>query len=273
VFWTSRKTAELSFRYENVSVHPTAEIGDDVEIGPFSVIGPNCRVGDGCRLHSQVTLVANTVLGKENEIFAGAVLGATPQDKKYEGETSWLLIGDNNTIRECVTVHAGTRLGGGKTIVGSRNLLMAGCHVAHDCVLEDDITIANNVLLGGHVYVESFATFGGMAAVHHFVTVGRHAFIGGMSRVNQDVPPFMLLEGNPSRVRMVNKIGLRRRSISVAAQEALKEAHRLLYRSGVPRRESMAELEARLGDVEEVRYLLAFLRRTERGQKGRARQP
>ena len=273
MFWSSRKTADLAFRYENVSIHPTAEIGEDVEIGPFSFIGPNCRVGDGCRLHNGVTLMSNTELGKENELFPGVVLGADPQDRKYEGEASWLSIGDRNTIREHVTIHNGTRLGGGKTVIGNDNLLMAGCHVAHDCILEDKIIIANNVLLGGPVYGESSANRGGRAAVHHFITIGRNAFVGGMARVNQDVPPFLLSEGSPCRARTINKVGLRRRGISLESQQAIKEAYRTVYRTGIPRREALEKVEAERGDVAEVRYLVEFLRRAERGEKGRARQP
>src|SRR5262245_12582867 len=148
MFWSSRKTDELSFRYDNVYIHPTAEIGLDIELGPFSYVGPNCRIGDGTRLHNNVTVVANTVLGAENEVFPGAVLGAIPQDKKYQGEESWVILGDRNIIRECVTINCGTLLGGGVTKLGHRNLIMASCHIAHDCILEDDITMANNVLLG-----------------------------------------------------------------------------------------------------------------------------
>ena len=179
MFWSSRKQTELSVDNEHVVVHPTAEIGADVSIGPFTYIGPNCRVGDGCNLHNNVSLLANTVLGENNEIYPGAVIGADPQDKKFEGEDSWVLIGDGNIVRECVTIHLGTRHGGGNTVIGNNNLLMACCHVAHDCILGDGITMANNVLLGGHVVVENNATFGGLAAVHHFTTVGESAFIGG----------------------------------------------------------------------------------------------
>jgi UDP-N-acetylglucosamine acyltransferase len=273
VFWSSRKAAELSFRFENAYVHPTAELGSDVEIGPFTYIGPNCRVGDGSRLHNNVTLVANTILGESNEVFPGAVLGGIPQDKKYDGEASWLVLGDGNAIRECVTINSSTRLGGGVTKLGSRNLIMASCHIAHDCVLGDEVTMANNVLLGGHVHVESYATFGGLAAVHHFVTIGQHAFIGGMARVSQDVPPFLLVEGNPLRVWSINKVGLKRRSFSGEAIQALKQAHRLLYRGRLPRREALAQLEAREDRSAEVDALIAFLKRTDAGKQGRARQP
>ncbi|MBI4605874.1 MAG: acyl-ACP--UDP-N-acetylglucosamine O-acyltransferase [Planctomycetes bacterium] len=273
MFWSSRKTTELEFRYENVYVHPTAELGVDVELGPFTYVGPSCRVGDGTRLHNNVTLVANTILGEGNEVFPGAVLGAIPQDKKYQGEESWVIIGDRNVIRECVTVNSGTLLGGGVTRMGHRNLIMASCHIAHDCILEDDITMANNVLLGGHVRVERHAAFGGLAAVHHFVTVGQHAFVGGLARVTQDVPPFMLVEGNPVRVWSINKVGLKRNGVAVGTVAALKEAHRLLFRSRVPRRDAVDRLLAEQGSVPEVAALVEFLLATERGNQGRARQP
>lgn len=271
MFWSTRKTAELELPYENVFVHPTAEIGEDVEIGPFTYIGPNCRVGDRCRLHNNVSLVANTVLGEDNEVFPGAVLGAVPQDKKYSGEDCWVVIGSANVIRECVTIHGGTELGGRISRVGDRNLLMAGCHVAHDCVVEDDVILANNVLLGGHVHVEQSANLGGLAAVHHFVTIGRHAFVAGTSRVNQDVPPFLLWQEN--RVRTINKVGLRRHGFSERVVDALKQAHRILYRERLPREEALRRLEESLGDVEEVAAIVRAIRRTQQGHQGRARQP
>jgi len=273
MFWSSRKTEEVSFRYENVYIHPTAEIGVDVELGPFTYIGPNCRVGDGCRLHNNVTLVGNSALGEGNEVFPGAVIGAVPQDKKYQGEETWVVIGARNIIRECVTVNTGTLLGGSVTRIGSRNLIMASCHIAHDCILEDDITMANNVLLGGHVRVERNASFGGLAAVHHYVTVGQHAFVGGLARVTQDVPPFMLVEGNPVRVWSINKVGLKRSGFSPKVLRALKDAHRILFRSKMARKEAADSLLLEHGAVEEVHQLLEFLAATERGNQGRARQP
>ena len=273
MFWSSRKTSELSFRYENVYIHPTAELGADVELGPFCHIGPNCRIGDGTRLLNNVTLVQNVVLGEGNEIFPGAVVGATPQDKKYQGEDSWVIIGDNNVVRECVTINGGTALGRGITRIGSRNLIMASCHIAHDCILENDITMANNVLLGGHIKIEHHASFGGLAALHHFVTVGQHAFVGGLARVTQDVPPFMLVEGNPVRVWSINKVGLRRNGFSPEALKALKEAHRLLFRSRASRHGVLAELAANHANLPEVQALVQFMQNTEKGNQGRARQP
>jgi len=273
VFWSSRKQTELSVDNEYVVVHPTAEIGADVSIGPFTYIGPNCRVGDGCNLHNNVSLLANTVLGENNEIYPGAVIGADPQDKKFEGEDSWVLIGDGNIVRECVTIHLGTRHGGGNTVIGNNNLLMACCHVAHDCILGDGITMANNVLLGGHVVVENNATFGGLAAVHHFTTVGESAFIGGMARISLDVPPYMLVEGSPMKVWSINKVGLKRQGFTAEAVESLKEAHRCLYREDYSRVEALKILRDKLWGCREVQTLVNFLDRADQGHKGRARQP
>ena len=273
MFWSTRKNAGLESRHDNAFIHPTAEVAADVEIGPFTYIGSDCRIGEGTRLHNNVTLFANVTMGAHNEVYPGAVIGGLPQDKKFGGEESRLVIGDRNVIRECVTISSGTKLGDGLTAIGDRNLIMASCHIAHDCLLENDIVIANNVLLGGHVKVESFASFGGLAAVHHFVTIGGHAFVGGLSRVTQDVPPFMLAEGNPMRIWSVNKVGLKRRGIPGISVQALKEVHRLLYRSRVSRKEVHREIEARFGAIPEVRTLLEFLRATERGNQGRARQP
>ncbi len=273
MFWSSRKATELSFRYESVFIHPTAEIGADVEIGPFTYIGANCRVGDGTHLHNNVTLVANTILGEGNEVFPSTVIGAIPQDKKYQGEDSWVVIGDNNTIRECVTINGGTFQGRGITRIGNANLIMASCHIAHDCILEDNITMANNVLLGGHVKIESHASFGGLAAMHHFVTVGQHAFVGGLARVTQDVPPFMLVEGNPVRVWSINKVGLRRQGIPPEAMKSLKEAHKLLFRSRLPRNQALDRLFRGYSNIPEVMALAQFMINIEKGNQGRARQP
>jgi UDP-N-acetylglucosamine acyltransferase len=260
-------------RYDSVCIHPTAEIAPDVEIGPFSVIGPSCRIASGTWIANNVTLYANVCLGADNKIYPGAVLGGLPQDKKYEGEESQLLIGSGNVIREHVTINSGTRLGAGKTVIGDRNLIMGGCHIAHDCILESGITMANNVLLGGHVLVKEFASFGGLAAVHHFVTISRYAFVGGLTRVIQDVPPFMLLEGNPSRVWSINRVGLRRRGFDGEALRILKLAHRRLFRSQKPIAQAMEELVCEFPESPEIEELAGFVRDTLAGNQGRARQP
>ncbi len=273
MIWPNRRPTELTARFQHVWVHPTAEIAPDVSIGPFSVIGADCKIAAGCILHNNVTLVQNVEMGRDNEMFPGVILGGLPQDKKYRGEESFLTIGDRNTIRENVTINSGTALGDGLTVLGDDNLIMGGCHIAHDCILDDRITMANNVLLGGHVRVERFASFGGLAAVHHFVTVGHYAFVGGMTRISQDVPPYMLLEGNPSRVRSINRVGLKRRGFSTEVVNALKIAHRLLYRSGNQRAETIEDLLRTYPEIEEVQILSRFLRATELSNQGRARQP
>ena len=273
MFWSSRKTAELSFRDENVCIHPTSEIGAGVELGPFTYIGPHCRIGDGTRLHNNVTIAGHAIIGEHNEIFPNSVIGAEPQDKKYNGEETWVIVGDYNKIRECVTIHGGTELGGGITRIGNHNLIMANCHVAHDCILEDHVTMANNVLLGGHVKVEERASFGGLAAVHHFVSIGAYAFVGGLARVTQDVPPYMLVEGNPIRVWSINRVGLKRNEFSGKDIEVLKEAHRLLFRAPVSRSEAIRRLLTSHPESDKVPRLTDFLRNTEQGNQGRARQP
>jgi UDP-N-acetylglucosamine acyltransferase len=201
------------------------------------------------------------------------VIGGDAQDRKYVGEECWLHIGDRNVFRENVTVNRGTSLGGGVTRIGSDCLLLAGVHIAHDCILGDFITIANGVQLGGHVVVQDLAGFGGLSAVHHFVTIGRLAFIGGMTRVTADAPPFLITEGHPSRVRSVNKVGLKRAGIDEETIDWLKEAQRLLYHHSFVRREAFDLLEKRGAIPDEGLELRAFLRAAEEGRQGRARQP
>ncbi len=259
-------------REEFAFVHPDAEIDEDVEIGPFSVIGPKVRVGKGTRVGNNVTIMGNTRLGERNRVFPGAVIGGEPQSLKYRGEETYLEIGDGNTIRECATIHVGTEEGGGVTRVGSGNLLMTSCHVAHDCEVGDEVVMTSGVLLAGHVKVEEHVTINGGSAVNQFVTLGRHAYIGGLTRVVQDVPPFMIVEGNRAVVRAVNVIGLRRDGFSEEAIEALREAFRLIYRSELAREEALSRLEGKGGATGEVRELVEFLRRMEGGKHGRGRE-
>ncbi len=253
-------------------VDAKAKIGDEVEIGPFCVVGPSVTIGDGCRLHNNVTIMGRTTLGKKNEVFPHAVLGGKPQDLKYRGEDTEAVIGDNNTIREFVTINIGTAGGGGTTRVGDHNLLMAGAHIAHDCELGSNIVIANNVLLAGHVKVDDFVGMSAYVGLHHFVTVGKHAFIGGFARVNTDVPPFMVVAGIPMTVVAPNNVGLRRRGFADDRLAALKDAHRLLWRSGLPKSEAIGILEQRYPGQEDVKALIEFLRATDRGKAGRARE-
>jgi UDP-N-acetylglucosamine acyltransferase len=253
-------------------IHPKAEIGADVEIGPFCVIGPQARIGPGCRLAERVSLDGRVTLGARNLVLPGACLGFPPQDLKYEDAPTEVRIGDDNIFREYVTVHRGTEKGGGLTSIGNNNFFMAMSHVAHDCQIDDHVLLENNVLLAGHIHVEHHAVVSGGAAMHHFTTVGCFSFVGGLTRIVHDIPPFMIVEGHPARVRGVNVVGLRRHGMSGATVTALEEAYRLLYCYGQPRSLTLPQLEAREGLPAEVRHLIDSLKRSDRGKHGRFRE-
>lgn len=253
-------------------VHPLAKLGVDVEIGPSCVIGPDVTIGDRTKIGPQVVIDGVTRIGAENLIVGQASLGGPPQDLSYRGEPTLLEIGDRNTIREFVTINRGTVKGGGVTRVGNENMLMACCHVAHDCELHDRIILANGVLLAGHVLVEEHANISGGAAAHHFVTIGAYAYIGGMTRMVQDVPPFMILEGHPSRVRGVNVIGLQRGGIPEPEIEELREAFKRIWRSGEPRSKTLEGLRAEFARSPLVMRLVRELEQTDVGAKGRYRE-
>lgn len=253
-------------------VAPTAEVHEDVEIGPFSVIGPNVKIGRGSVVENNVTIDGHTTVGEGNHFFPGAVIGACPQDMTYRGEESGLIIGDHNTFREGVTVNTGTQKGDGFTLIGSHNLIMACCHIAHDCILRDHVVMANGVLLGGHVLVQDFVVFGGLAAVHHFVTIGTMSFVGGMTRVVKDIPPYMTVEGNPAKVWFVNTLGCKRHGLTDRAISSLKEAHRVIFRTDGTWSKAFRELESNGILTPEIQTLVGFLKDVEKGKQGRARE-
>ncbi len=259
-------------------IHPTAliapgaELGIDVEIGPYCVVGSNVRIGDRTKIGAHVVIDGVTTIGEDNLIVGQAGLGGPPQDLSYKGEPTQLVIGDRNTIREFVTINRGTVKGGGVTQIGSDCLLMACSHVAHDCDLRDRIILANNVLLAGHVFVGENANISGGSAAHHFVTIGSFAYVGGMTRMVQDVPPYMILEGHPSRVRGVNKIGLQRGGQTLESIEALETAFRRIYRTGNTRRQTLDELKIEFPEAKLVMNLVHALEDTEKGAKGRFRE-
>jgi len=261
-----------------IRIHPTAvvapgaELGLDVEIGPHSVVGPKVFIGDRTRIGPQVVIDGRTKIGEDNLVVGQASLGGPPQDLSYKGEPTELRIGDRNTIREFVTINRGTVKGGGITRIGNDCLLMACCHVAHDCDLADRIIMANNVLLAGHVQVEEQSNISGGAAAHHFVTIGAFSYVGGMTRMVQDVPPYMILEGHPSRVRGVNVIGLQRGGFPEEEIEILRQAFRVVWRSGDPRRNTLEELRARSNGSRALSHLVESLSNTEKGAKGRYRE-
>jgi UDP-N-acetylglucosamine acyltransferase len=245
-------------------VHPRAQIGDGCEIGPYCLVGEHVRLGEGCRLHAHVVIEGHTTLGAGNEVFPFACLGQKTQDLKWRGGTACTRIGDHNTFREYVTVNAATG-DGDVTLIGSHNHLLAYSHVAHDCRLGDHIVMSNVATLAGHVVVEDHAVIGGLAAVHQFCRIGRMAIVGGCSKVVQDVPPYMLADGNPAVTRTVNKVGLERHGVSPEAQAALRRAFKLLFRDGLTTSNALARIEAELPSLPEIQHLIAFVRASERG--------
>ena len=245
-------------------VNPKAQIGVGCNIGPYCVIGPEVVLGARCILHSHVVIDGSTVLGEGNEIYPFAAIGLKTQDLKWKGGTTATRVGDFNTIREHVTIHSAT--GDGEcTTVGSRNNLLAGAHVAHNVLMGNNVIVSNVGTLAGHVIVEDYAVIGGVAAIHQFCRIGRMSIIGGCSKVNQDVPPFMMADGNPATTRTINKVGMMRNGVSEEAQAALKQAYKILFRSGLIIPNALTKMEAELPQLPEVQHLIAFARASERG--------
>jgi UDP-N-acetylglucosamine acyltransferase len=245
-------------------IHPRAQIGTGCEIGPYCVIGEHVALGDGCRLHSHVVVDGHTTLGKRNEIFPFASIGLQTQDLKWQGGVTRTEIGDENTFREYVTIHSAT--GEGEvTRVGSHNHLLAYCHLAHNVTLGSHVIMSNVATLAGHVTVEDHAVIGGLVAIHQFCRIGKMSICGGCSKVVQDVPPFMLADGNPAGTRTVNKVGMERNGISEEGQSAMKSAYKILFREGLTIPNALAKIEAELPPLPEVLHLVQFVRASERG--------
>jgi len=270
------------------AIHPLAyvdrraELGREVQVGPFAYVGPDVRVGDGCVLHPRATLLGPSEIGPSNVFFPGCVIGAPPQDLKYKGGPTKVVIGANNQFREQVTIHRGTEVdqrSGGVTRIGDQNLLMVGVHLAHDAEVRNHVILANGVLIAGHVCIEDFVNVGGGSAMHHFVTLGRYAYIGGMTRITHDAPPYMKVQGYDGAVRGVNAEGMRRWRLPEPSIVAVKNAFRLLYArrtANAPGRTVAAlreiESDGLMAD-EHVRYLVEFLhRKLMHGVYGRARE-
>lgn len=251
-------------------IHPTAiidagaEIGSAVEVGPFAIVGPRVTVGDGTTIGPHSVIECNTRLGDNCSIGVGVVLGGEPQDKKYEQEETWVEVGDRTVIRDYSTISRATSARG-TTTVGSGCFLMTYVHVAHDCVVEDGVVIANSVQLAGHVHIEENATLGGLTPVHQFVRIGTYAMIGGGSRLPKDVPPYTQAAGNPYRLCGINTIGLTRAGFSSEVRLSLKHAYRLLFNSRLPREQAIEQLRGDAGDVPEVARLLDFIAASGRG--------
>jgi UDP-N-acetylglucosamine acyltransferase len=245
-------------------IHPKAQIGSGCVIGPYCVIGQHVVLGNHCRLHSHVVIDGHTVLGEGNEVFPFACIGLQTQDLKWKGGMTRTQIGDHNTFREYVTIHSAT--GDGEvTMVGSHNHILAYAHIAHNVTLGNHIIMSNVATLAGHIRVEDHAVIGGLAAVHQFCRIGTMSIIGGCSKVVQDVPPYMLADGNPAKTRTVNKVGLERNGVSEEAQAALKHCYKILFREGLTIPNALARIEAELPALPEVRHLVEFIRASERG--------
>jgi UDP-N-acetylglucosamine acyltransferase len=244
-------------------VHPRAEIGSDCEIGPFCIVGEHVVMGAGNRLHSHVVIDGHTRIGSHNQIYPFATVGLKTQDLKWKGGTTWTELGDHNTIRENVTIHSAT--GDGEyTRIGSYNNFLANSHIGHNVVMGNRI-IVSMAALAGHVTVEDFALVGGLAAVHQFCRIGTMSIIGGVSKVTQDVPPYMLVDGNPAETRAINKVGLDRNGVSDEAQRALRQAHRLIFRERLTITQALERVENEVPQVAEVKHLVTFIRGSERG--------
>lgn len=245
-------------------IHPKAQVDSSCEIGPYCVIGEHVSLGANCKLHSHVVIDGHTRLGSGNEIFPFASIGLKTQDLKWKGGITRTEIGDNNTFREYVTIHSATS-DGEITAVGSRNHILAYCHLAHNVVLGNNVIMSNVATLAGHVMVEDHAVIGGLAAIHQFCRIGAYSIIGGCSKVVQDVPPYMLADGNPATTRTINKVGLERNGISEEAQSALKTAYKILFREKLTIPNALAKIEAELPALPEIKHLAGFIRKSERG--------
>jgi len=245
-------------------VHPNAKIGAASHIGPFCFIGEHVSIGENCWLHSHVVVDGHTTIGNGNQFFPFTSIGLKSQDLKWKGGTPRTLIGDNNTFRESVTVNSATN-DGDSTIIGNDNHILAYSHIAHDVCLANGIVMSNVATLAGHIVVEDFAIIGGLAAVHQFCRIGKMSIIGGCSKVVQDVPPFMMADGNPAQTRTINKIGLERNNVSEEGQSALKQAYKLLFREGLTISNALVRIEAELPQSPEICHLIAFVRASKRG--------
>ncbi|NQY74749.1 MAG: acyl-ACP--UDP-N-acetylglucosamine O-acyltransferase [Candidatus Margulisbacteria bacterium] len=245
--------------HPTASVHPSAILGKDVSIGPYSIVGKNVIIGDRTKLEAHVLIEKWTQIGDDCHIHFGAVIGSPPQDTKYEGEKSWVVMGDRNVIREYVTINRST----GKnniTKIGSDCLFLTNVHIAHNCELGDHVIIANATALGGHTIIEDYATIGGITGIHQFVRIGKGSMVGGFTGVYQDIPPFMLCEGNPAYVRGINAIGLKRLGMSVKQVSLMKKAFKLLYRTDLNTTQAVKEIKDFEHELPELEQLVSFLK-------------
>jgi len=247
-------------------VDPKAEIDRGVEIGPYSIIEKDVLIGEGTRIGPHVVIREGTTIGKRCQIFQFSSIGEAPQAVAYKGEKTSLIIGDDNIIREFVTLHRGTVKGGGKTVIGHRNFFMAYSHVAHDCQIGHQVVMANGATLAGHIVIEDYAVIGGLSAIHQFCRVGAHAFISGLTGVVLDIPPYMLAAGSRAKLFGLNTVGLKRQNFREETIRALKTAYRIIFRSGLTLEKAIKKVEeSEIFQIPEVEHLIRFIQQTKRG--------
>ena len=259
----ARELAEVRV-HATALVNSGAELAPGVVVGPFSILGRGVTVDAGTTIGPHVLIERDTMVGRDCQIFCGAVLGSDPQDLKFKGEETVLEVGDRTVIREYATLNRGTAASG-RTVVGSDCLLMAYTHIAHDCEIGNHVILSNAVNMAGHVAIEDWAIVGGLSPIHQFVRIGAHAFVGGASRIAQDVPPYVRVAGSPPKLYGLNSVGLDRRGFSEEVRRALKSAYRILFQSGLNITQGLARAEAEVEPLPEVRHLLTFIRSSERG--------
>lgn len=246
-------------------VHPGAKLSEGVEVGAYSVIGEHVSVGKGTRIASHVLVEGWTTIGERNHIFPFSSIGTPPQDIGYKNEETYLLIGNDNVIRECATIHRATTKEDRSTVIGNGNFLMAYSHVAHDCKLGNNIIMANSVALGGHIVIGDCAILGGIVAVHQFVQIGSYAIIGGQSAVSQDIPPYVSAAGNRAKLYGLNLVGLKRRGFSDDIINTLKKVYKIIFRSGLTQEEAFRRVESEFAGSREAMHLVEFMKRSKRG--------
>jgi UDP-N-acetylglucosamine acyltransferase len=247
-------------------IDPKADISEGVEIGPYTLIEKGVSIGEGTKIGPHVVIREGTQIGKRCQIFQFASIGEAPQAIFYRGEKTYLLIGDQNIIREFVTLHRGTIKGAGKTVIGNDNFFMAYSHVAHDCQIGNQVVLVNGATLGGHIMIEDHAIISGLSAVHHFCRIGTHAFVSGLTGVSLDIPPYTLAAGNRAKLFGLNIVGLKRHHFSEETMKALKKAYRIIFRSGLTLEKAMKTLEEdEISQTPEVRHLFDFIQHSKRG--------
>ncbi|MBI5048322.1 MAG: acyl-ACP--UDP-N-acetylglucosamine O-acyltransferase [Deltaproteobacteria bacterium] len=258
--------------HPTVVIHHGAEIAEDVEIGPYSVIGKDVTIGKGTIVGPHVVIDGWTSIGHGCKIYQFASIGAPPQDITYKGEKTEVIIGDNNVIREFVTIHRATTKADRKTVIGNNNTLLAYVHIAHDCKIGNNVIMANAATLAGHVAIEDYAYIGGLVAIHQFARVGAYAIIGGASAVTHDIPPYVMAVGNRAKLYGLNKIGLRRQGFSREDMESLKKAYNILFRSSFTLKDAVNKVESEMGHSTRLAHLIKFIKASKRGitrEKGR----